>query len=1015
MNKKGKRILSLFVFLATIISFLPVNLAINEQKANAAVTNSEITVTGTDINSKLTPTADKVYTSQSVEDSFTITVPNKVVSEDEIKPGETGIIKQEIILVSINGVKLEGKTLDQMNDTLNEYLGCSIENSSEFQNGIGVKILSLPLGVNKIKYRIKETTRARTEKITDKDTGVITGGDLQAPKENYHPSQSESEEITIQHAKTYVQSKVESLYFDSYIGTKTAYDDETGADETGNSENNAAPFKFTAKADSDEDIPLSYTFDVPDGTDTLNYRMKFNGVSITDPLILRNGVRDENFTVENNELVGSLSVLGQQDLITIKMNDSSSDTIAKTYAIEIKYNYLSSDNDYTLREAGITKYNYNDSEEVKAYIGKHFTKSTEEKDKEILTYKGKIYIDPAAGMIAMEPKLGRTDSKNAFRISNHYDNGSIAYSKLINGKQYVEFDKGQSNELWLDIYEGKDGSVVDTNRILARYKLEVVILDSGDGSSTIDLSFDDSTHNAYLTQPGRDTKIPFDSDRRTYDLYSKDKVDITLKSPDTNKNEYIKVWFGNDINSDNVTEAAESVSNIGGYDSNGKFVRDSKLTVDVGSYKKMVVQAYYDEIEYQTDSSGNIETDSSGQKIIKSIKASPIGYKYIFYIKKNITDDEDTNKPDSNNASLKNIKVEDGKLKDTDGNTGFLSDKYSYTVTVPKENKSAKITATSEEEIYEMTATIGESDDKYDMKSGEAVELPLNESGKTTVKISVTATDKTTKKTYTIVINNDTRSSDAELANIIVDPGTYDFDPDNDTTKVYVDLKTTKVSITPIPKNDNSKVYVDGDRYTTKAISISLRGSQETEVDIEVVSEDGSDSNTYTLKIIRTDDDIKDDDEEDDEDEEDIFYDEYNDCWVDTSKYEEWGKIKGKDVYFDKNGRQVKDSWITVGKYGDYKYYYLNSKGYKQTGWITDSTGKKYYLDPITGEKKSGWIYQEGSWYYLDESGTMHTGLLYDKKDQGWQYFLPSGQMVSNTSMAINGKVYNFGIDGKIF
>lgn len=1005
MNKKGKRILSLFVFLATIISFLPINLAINEEKANAAVENSQITVTGKNINNKLTPTADKVYTSQSVEDSFTITVPNKVVDSAEIKPGKTGIIKQEIIIVSIDGVNVEGKTLDQMNDILDEYLGSSIDNGSVFQNGIGVKIKALPLGVNKIEYRIKETTQARTEKVTDKDTGITTGGDLQTPKENYYPSQSEAEEITIQHAKTYVQSKVDSLYFDSYIGTKKAYDDEVGADETGNSENNAAPFKFTAKAESDTDIPLSYTFDVPDGTDTLNYRMKFNGVSITDPLVLRNGVKDENFTVDNNELVGSLSVLGQQDLITIKMNDSSAETISKAYAIEIKYNYLSSDNDYTLREAGITKYNYNDSEEVKAYIGKHFTRSTDTKDKEILTYKGKIYIDQAAGMIAMEPKLGRTDSKNAFKISNHYGNGNIENSKLINGKQYVDFNKGSENELWLDIYEGKDGSVVDSNNILARYKLEVIILDSGDGSSDIDLSFDDSTHNSYLTQPGRDVKIPFDADRRTYDLYSKDKVDITLKSPNTNKNEYIKVWFGNDINSDNVTEAAESIANID---------KNNVLTVDVGNYKKMVVQAYYDKIEYQVGQDGNIETDSSGQKIIKSIKSSPIGYKYIFYIKKNISDDEDQNNPDSNNAALKNIKVEDGKLKDTDGNTGFSSDKYSYTVTIPKENKSAKITATSEEKVYEMTATIGESDDKYDMKSGEAIELPLNESGKTTVKISVTATDKTTKKTYTIIINNDTRSSEAELANVIVDPGTYDFAPDEDTTKVYVDLKTTKVSITPIPKNDNAKVYVDGDRYTNKAISVSLKGSQETEVDIEVVSEDGSDSNTYTLKIIRTDEDIEDEDDDDD-DVSDIFYDEYNECWVDLSKYEEWGKIKGKDVYFDKNGRQVKDSWITVGKYGDYKYYYLDAKGYKQSGWVTDSTGKRYYLDPVTGERKSGYIFQDGKWYYLDESGTMHTGWLYDKKDNGWQYFLPSGQMVTNTSMSINGKVYNFGIDGKIF
>ena len=46
MSKKGKRILSLFVFFATIISFLPINLAINEEKANAAVQYKDVTVVG---------------------------------------------------------------------------------------------------------------------------------------------------------------------------------------------------------------------------------------------------------------------------------------------------------------------------------------------------------------------------------------------------------------------------------------------------------------------------------------------------------------------------------------------------------------------------------------------------------------------------------------------------------------------------------------------------------------------------------------------------------------------------------------------------------------------------------------------------------------------------------------------------------------------------------------------------------------------------------------------------------
>lgn len=1030
MNKQRKRFIALFLFFASIFSFLPIKFGDNGQAAEAAVTHNDITVAtmeGTILQGSTTDTSNygtdisAVYSTNMPNMSgITITVPNNIVDPatlnlSSLKSADPILIEQEIVLVSIDGVELSG-TADDMNEQL-ENLGASVTDGNGQWNanggnyrGKGVNITNLPLGVNKIEYRIKETKRKINENVDANGNKTYTLGDVLSPE--YAPGPSQTNKIIINHGKNYVNSTIDYLQFDSYIGTKAAYDAELNTSKV---ESNTVPFKYTAYAEPDKDMCLSYTFDLRDGTKSLNYTMKFNSNFTSNPLIMRNGEKvDAETNNSNNTISGSFNSLDRTvDIVTIRLTtDQTNDSFNTTYSIAIKYNLIGVEEDYTLRDAGITKYNYPEEADIKAYIGKDFTKVSSEDDgydEKILTYKGKIYIDERAEMVAIEPKLGRDSQTTAYEVINHYDNGGEEPAELRNGKRYVDFNKGSENELWVKIYKSDgSGNIVNRTEILARYKLEVVILDSDEGSSEVDLDFPD----AYLTQPGRDTKINFDSDRRSYDLYSEDKVTVNLVSPNTSKHEYIRVFFGDNTDSDN--EAKESKDNVGTVNSNGDLVKDSSLQVDVGSNKQMIVQAYYDKIVYETDENGEYVLDSAGDKVIKSKTPQPIGKTYVFYIQKNKGDSDDDG-PVSANALLKNLKVDDGKLKDADGNTGFTSNKYSYTVTVPKANTSAKITATSEEEIYEMTATVTETDDKYDMTSGEALELPLNETGKTTVEIAVTAKDKTTIKKYKLVILNDTRSADGSLANIIVDPGDYDFDPEKEETKVRVDLNVTKVDITPVPKNEKSKVYVDDDKFTGSPIKISLKGSQETEVEIEVVSEDGTSSSSYTVVIIRTNEELDNDDDDDDKTDKDVFYDDYNDCWVDLSKYEEWGKVKGKDAYFDKNGRQVKNSWITTGKYGNYTYYYLNDKGYKQTGWLTDSTGKKYFLDQTTGTMKVGYLLQDGSWYHFGTNGVMHTGWLYNKQDNGWQYFLSTGQMVTNTSMAVEGKVYNFGQDGKIF
>lgn len=1008
MSKKGKRILSLFVFFATIISFLPINLAINEEKANAAVQYKDVTVVGQTTQGREVQSiskGDKEFELKQGMPYVWVAVEKSKyngVSDSELltkmSAGETAVTDQQLILTAINGVDVSGaSSYEMLNSKLKDKLGCelhvdgdaSVVDAAKARFGshtmtiggkqyIGISIAGLPYGVNSVSYKIKETsvTKVKLEDGTEK---------LEAPKTETYPS-GKSETITIYHATQIISSTIQDIDIISWIGENEQ--DFNNSDQT----NNVKPFKYNDKAEKVEGYPLKYIFNIPDSTRTLKYIINFNGNVSGNAELLLNGNEITSQT-QGNQVSGYLESQFDKAILIIRFQNSiggDGNNLVKSYAMEINYNQLNVDNDYTLRDAGLTKYEYADEKDVIAYVEKEFTRDPNESD---LTYVGNIHIDPRAKKISIDPKLGVTEGTIAFKYK---DEDTV----MKDGKLFVDFN-GLNKVITIEGFKAQNGAITDYSKVLVRYRFNVITDGNGD-ENPIKLDFGDS---AYLTQPGRETKIDFNEDRYTYDMYSKDRVDVTLTSPQTTKNEYIRVWFGKTTSSSQLVEAKESIKNNENTTPGSK-KSNSLSNIDVADYQKMVVQSYYDKIEYEKDENGNDTT------VVKSITPYKLGHEYVFYIQKNI-DDSDNNEEISSDASLKDLEVESGKLVDSDGNKGFSSDKYAYTVTVPKKNESTEITAVANAKVQEITATISETGDSYDMESGKALKIPLNSSGKTTVKIKVTATDKVSTKTYTLVINNNDKGSDSGLSNLIVDPGEYDFDPDEKTTKVRVELNVSKVEITPIPSDSKSKVYIDDEKFNGSPKVISLKGQQETEVEIEVVSEDGTTSKTYTVKIVRRDsDDVVEDTDDDDDD---VFYDEYNECWVDLSKYEEWGKIKGKDVYFDKNGRQVKDSWITVGKYGDYKYYYLDAKGYKQTGWIIDSTGKRYYLDPVTGERKSGYIFQDGKWYYLDESGTMHTGWLYDKKDNGWQYFLPSGQMVTNTSMSINGKVYNFGIDGKIF
>ena len=146
-----------------------------------------------------------------------------------------------------------------------------------------------------------------------------------------------------------------------------------------------------------------------------------------------------------------------------------------------------------------------------------------------------------------------------------------------------------------------------------------------------------------------------------------------------------------------------------------------------------------------------------------------------------------------------------------------------------------------------------------------------------------------------------------------------------------------------------------------------------------------------------------------------------------------WLEIGGKWYHFNNSG-EMSVGWLEL----EGKYYYFNEDGIMQTGWLENPTGVWYYLG-TNGEMQTGWVQVDGYWYLLDTNGKMLTdwqqndGYWYylgsNGKMQtdwifinGYWYYLkpdgfsgwsgPTGSMISNATVTINGKSYSFDDNG---
>lgn len=133
---------------------------------------------------------------------------------------------------------------------------------------------------------------------------------------------------------------------------------------------------------------------------------------------------------------------------------------------------------------------------------------------------------------------------------------------------------------------------------------------------------------------------------------------------------------------------------------------------------------------------------------------------------------------------------------------------------------------------------------------------------------------------------------------------------------------------------------------------------------------------------------------------------------------------QNEKVYYVENGQLTK-GWKSINvksedsKEGTHKVWiYVSQTGEVQTGWVQDN-GSWYYLSELTGEQKGIGLMQKGfielnkTFYYFDESGAMKENQWFQTKE-GWYYADKSGAVKVGEWFQIGNKWYAASRNGTI-
>lgn len=118
--------------------------------------------------------------------------------------------------------------------------------------------------------------------------------------------------------------------------------------------------------------------------------------------------------------------------------------------------------------------------------------------------------------------------------------------------------------------------------------------------------------------------------------------------------------------------------------------------------------------------------------------------------------------------------------------------------------------------------------------------------------------------------------------------------------------------------------------------------------------------------------------------------------------------------YYKGTTVSLADSAIVTGWVQEYdgSWYYYDSDGRMQTGWVSDS-GSRYYLD-ATGVMQTDWVEVDGEWYFFRGDGSMKAGEWQDwpRGTDNWYWLQSDGTMAHDCTLFINGKYYDFDSSG---
>ena len=117
--------------------------------------------------------------------------------------------------------------------------------------------------------------------------------------------------------------------------------------------------------------------------------------------------------------------------------------------------------------------------------------------------------------------------------------------------------------------------------------------------------------------------------------------------------------------------------------------------------------------------------------------------------------------------------------------------------------------------------------------------------------------------------------------------------------------------------------------------------------------------------------------------------------------------IDGQVYRFDADG-YMRTGWV----FDQGNWYYHALSGAQATGWVLDGVSW-YYLTPGTGQMATGWVKDGSHWYYLNPAnGKMKTGWHYE--DGSWYYLKPGSGQMATGRLWIVWKYYRFSDNGTL-